>query len=94
MKIVWTKLAVQDLRHIRNYIEEDNPEAADATLMKIAKTIESLSSFPNLGRPGRVKGTKELIVLGTPFIAAYRLKKARLEILAVIHSARRWPEDF
>jgi toxin ParE1/3/4 len=92
--MVWTKLALQDLQHVRNYIEEDRPDAADAVMQKIAKAVENLLLHQNLGRPGRVKGTRELIVVGTPFLVPYRVKKERIEILAVIHGARRWPENF
>lgn len=94
MKVVWTKLAVSDLWHIRNYIEADHPEGVGTIMLKIEKAVEHLPSYPNLGRPGRVKGTREIVVMGTPFLIPYRLKKERLEILAVIHSARRWPESF
>ena len=91
--MVWTKLALQDLRHVRNYIEEDRLGAADAVMQKIAKAVENLLLYQNLGRPGRVKGTRELVVVGTPFLVPYRVKKERIEILAVIHGAHRWPEN-
>ncbi|MBI2981478.1 MAG: type II toxin-antitoxin system RelE/ParE family toxin [Deltaproteobacteria bacterium] len=94
MKTVWTKLALQDLQQVRRYIESDNPDAANSVIQKIAKAIESLQSYQNLGRPGRVKGTRELVVIGTPFLVPYRVKQERIEILAVIHGARRWPENF
>lgn len=94
MKIVWTQLAMQDLDHAWNYIAADKPEAADGVMESIARAIESLLSYPNLGRPGRVKETRELVVIGTPFIVPYRLKKDRIEILAVLHGARRWPGSF
>ncbi len=93
MKVAWTQLALKDLQQVRHYIEEDRPDAADAILLKIAKAIDNLPFYPNLGRPGRVKGTRELIVVGTPFLVPYRIKKERIEILAVMHGARRWPEE-
>lgn len=93
MKTVWTRLALQDLEHVRNYIATDNPAAAGGTIEKIAKAIENLPSYPNMGRPGRVKGTRELVVVGTSFLVPYRIKKERIEILAVIHGARRWPSN-
>lgn len=93
MKTVWTKLALQDLLQVRDYISADHPEAAATILKKIEKAVENLNSYQNLGRLGRVKGTRELVVVGTPFLVPYRIKKDRIEILAVIHSARRWPES-
>ncbi|MDO8519930.1 MAG: type II toxin-antitoxin system RelE/ParE family toxin [Deltaproteobacteria bacterium] len=94
MKTVWTQLALQDLRHVRAHIETDNPGAADLVMLKIAKAVLNLQSYQNLGRPGRVKGTRELVVVGTPFLIPYRIKKERIEILAILHGARRWPENF
>lgn len=91
MKIVWTRLALRDLRHAWNYIAADKVEAADGVIEGIGRAVEGLSAYPNLGRSGRVKGTKELVVVGTPFVIPYRVKKDRIEILAVIHGSRRWP---
>ena len=91
MKIVWTRIAINDLDHVWGYIASDKPEAAVGVIEKIAKAVEALPAYPNLGRDGRVKGTKELVVVGTPFIVAYRIKNNRIEIVAVIHAARRWP---
>lgn len=93
MKIFWTKLALQDLDHVWNYIAADKPEAADSTIERIEKTVDGLLSYQNAGRPGRVKATRELVILGTPYIVPYRIKRDRIEILAVIHGARRWPVD-
>lgn len=93
MKIFWTRLALQDLDHAWNYIAADKPQAADGVLEMIQKGVETLLSYQNLGRPGRVKGTRELVVVGTPFVVPYRLKKARIEILAVVHGSRRWPDS-
>lgn len=93
MRIVWTKLAIQDLNHAWNYIATDNPEAADGMIERIAKAVDSLLFYQNLGRPGRVKGTKELVVVGTPYVVPYRIKEGSIQILAVIHGSRRWPES-
>ncbi len=53
-----------------------------------------LEAHPEMGRVGRVEGTRELVISGTPFFAAYRIARRRVEILALIHGARRWPEEF
>jgi toxin ParE1/3/4 len=47
-----------------------------------------------MGRPGRVPGTRELVVAGTPYIVAYRVTASRVDVLAIIHAARRWPQMF
>lgn len=94
MKLLWTKLALRDLHAIRSYISADNPKAADDVLILIQKSIENLLSFQSLGRPGRVKNTRELVIVGTPYLVPYRIKKDQIEILAVLHGAHKWPDQF
>ncbi len=55
---------------------------------------QALIDNRHLGRPGRVKGTRELVVTRTPYIVAYRLKRQSIQILRVLHGARLWPERF
>ncbi|HKY63384.1 MAG TPA: type II toxin-antitoxin system RelE/ParE family toxin [bacterium] len=94
MKILWTRLALQDLEQAWDYIAAGNPAAAEDVVEKIAGAVGSLPSYPQLGRLGRVKGTRELVVAGTPFVIPYRLKGDQIQLLAVLHVARRWPGDF
>ncbi|RME29908.1 MAG: type II toxin-antitoxin system RelE/ParE family toxin [Deltaproteobacteria bacterium] len=93
MKIVLTELAAEDLEQVELYIRRDNPSAAVATVLRIIEAIEVLPRFPNLGRPGRVPGTRELVVGGTPYLAVYRVKENTVFILRVLHSAMKWPES-
>ena len=94
MKIVWTKLAIADLDNAYDYIAATNPSAAQDIIERIEKAVAALRLTPGMGRPGRVTGTRELVVTRTPFIVPYRIIEERIEILAVIHSARRWPDSF
>ena len=94
MKQTWTRLAIADINKAYNYIAENNPSAASRIIEKIKKAVDALVRHPEMGRPGRVAGTREIIVPGTPFIVPYRIKAKRLEVLAVIHGARRWPDTF
>lgn len=57
-------------------------------------SVETLSSHPKKGRVGRVTGTRELVIGGTPFLVAYREAAEAVEVLRVLHGARRWPENF
>jgi toxin ParE1/3/4 len=91
MTIRWTPTALRDLRSLEAYIAEDAPDAAAATVEKILSGIEALKRHPEMGRKGRVAGTRELVV--PPYVVAYRAVKACIEILAVIHGARRWPNS-
>lgn len=93
MKILWTEPARMDLREIFLYISNDNPKAARVLLDTIKKRVELLKENPRLGRLGRVEGTYELVLAGTRYIVPYRIKKQQIEILAVFHGSREWPDN-
>jgi toxin ParE1/3/4 len=94
MKVRWLLKAVNDLEDLHEYIAADDPTAASRQLELILKAAARLSENTNLGRPGRVKGTRELVIPKTPYIAAYRIKNDVVEILRVLHGARKWPKRF
>ncbi len=94
MKIVCTEPARQDLSQIFAYIAEENPRAARALLATIRKQSTVLADNPQLGRLGRIEGTCELVLAGTHYILPYRLKDQQIQILAVFHAARKWPDNF
>ena len=94
MRVVWTVPAARDLDVIGEYIARQNPGAAQRITQRIRARTKSLAAHPYLGRPGRVTNTRELVVTSTPFIVAYRVVDDRIEILAVFHGARRWPDTF
>ncbi|MFN3363544.1 MAG: type II toxin-antitoxin system RelE/ParE family toxin [Allorhizobium sp.] len=94
MLVVWTLPAIQDLEAIQDYIADRRPAAATHLAKRIFdQTKALLAKNPNVGRLGRVSGTRELVVSRTPYIVVYRVG-ARVEILAIIHGARDWPESF
>jgi len=94
MKIVWSEPARQDLRDIFTYIAEDNPNAARTLLNEIKERAVLLQDNPLLGRLGRIKDTRELVLTGTSFILPYRVKDLQIQILAVLHGAKQWPNEF
>ncbi|HEX6441896.1 MAG TPA: type II toxin-antitoxin system RelE/ParE family toxin [Stellaceae bacterium] len=94
MEIVWRPSALDDLEQARRYVAEHNPRAAARLWDRILKSIERLAALPGLGRPGRVEGTRELVVPRTPYIVAYTVIGDQVMILSVIHSSRRWPDQF
>lgn len=94
MKIVWSHRALGQLRAISAYIAEHNPAAAMSIRDRIRTGINQLRDFPLSGRAGRVAETRELVISGAPYLAAYRQRGDRIEILAILHAAREWPEDF
>ncbi len=94
MKIVWSPEAADDLEQIFDFIAEENPRHAVATYDRLMAQIERLAEQPHIGRPGRVAGTRELVVTGTPYIIPYRVFKAYLQIIRIYHAARQWPGSF
>ena len=91
MNITWTPRARKHLLGVSAYIARDNPTAARQTVDRIRDAIAHLAEHPAMGRVGRIDGTRELIIGGTPYIAVYRVRKGTLRILAILHSSQRWP---
>lgn len=94
MIVRYTRQALADLDEARAYIAQERPSAAHAIGPRIREAIAGLVSFPDRGRPGRVAGTRELVISGTPFIAVYRVGGGDVDVLAILHGARRWPSTF
>ena len=92
MKIRWLSDAVDDLIEISDYIANDNPNAARDIAVRIKNSVDSLKEYQCIGRPGRVEGTRELVVSGLPYIIPYRVKNNVVEILRVLHGAMQWPD--
>jgi toxin ParE1/3/4 len=84
----------QDLREIFSYIAKENPRSARALLAEIKERVGVLIDQPQLGRTGSVEGTRELVLTGTSYILPYRVQGQLIQILAVFHGARKWPNDF
>lgn len=94
MKVVWRRTARDDLLTARRYIAEHNPRAAARVFERIRTSVRRLAERPNLGRPGRVEGTRELVVPNTPYLVVYAVLQEELDILAVLHHAQDWPPQF
>jgi len=93
MNILWSPEAIEDLNSFRAYIAQDNSSAAREIVLHIMHSIEQLlPNNPQMGRPGRVPGTGELVISKTPFIVPYRLQRNVIQILRVYHGARPWPD--
>jgi toxin ParE1/3/4 len=94
VRIRWTEQAGRNLDDVEAHIALDNPDAAIHVVLTIIRAVEQLLVYPNLGRPGRVPGTRELVISGKPFLLPYRVRREAIEILRVFHGAMRWPEQF
>lgn len=92
MTVVWLPRALRRLEKVHHYIAQDKPDAARQTVRRIYECAERLREFPEMGRTGCVAGTRELVLPGTAFLLHYRIRADRVEILTILHAARRWPE--
>jgi toxin ParE1/3/4 len=91
LTIIWLPRALADRDAQIDFIAKDSPRAAIEQGDRIEEQIEVLNAHPEIGRRGRVSGTRELVVSRTPFIAVYRIRMERIEILRVLHGAQMWP---
>jgi toxin ParE1/3/4 len=91
MTLVWSRRAIGNLVALRDYIAEDSPRNAGSVARQILDAAELLTTQPHIGRPGRIMGTRELVVAGTPYIIPYRVRGERVELLAVFHGRQKWP---
>lgn len=95
MHIRWLERAEADLSEAIEYLLLRNPAAAIHVYDEIRTQVALLAEQPGRGRPGRVPGTRELVVNRTPYLVPYTvdLKANCLIVLRVLHGARRWLEE-
>jgi len=89
--IRWTNRALRRLDEIGAHIEKDSPEAASRVIARILAAAELLTEQPAMGRVGRIKATRELVLVDIPYIIPYRVTADAVEILTIIHTAQQWP---
>ena len=94
MQVKWLRRALRNLEQEATYIAQDNPRAAAALVVEADESTRLLTRHPDMGRPGRVPGTRELVLPHFPTIIPYRVKAQRVEILRVLHTSRKWPPGF
>ncbi len=90
MKIVWSRRAIRHLVSLRAFIAKDSEQNAALVAQRILDAMDLLQTNPGMGRPGRVVGTRELVVPNTPYVIPYRVRRDRLELVAVFHGRQKW----
>jgi toxin ParE1/3/4 len=94
MRVKWLRQALRNLDDEAGYIEQDSLRSAAAFVDHLLNSAEMLAEQPHMGRPGRVPGTRELVVTRFPYILPYRVHEQSVEILRVFHTSRKWPQGF
>lgn len=94
MQVKWLSEALRNLDQEAEFVAQDNPAAARALVQRVHEAISHLKANPALGRPGRIHGTRELVVSGTRYVVPYRVdpRSNRIEILRVFHTSRQAPD--
>ena len=93
MRVKWLRGALRNLHQAVEYTARDNRSAAVDVAERIIETATRLEQHPFLGRPGRLKVTRELIVPGLPYVIRYRISNETVELLRIHHMAQCWPEE-
>jgi toxin ParE1/3/4 len=94
VRVEWLRAAIRNLDVLAEYISRHNPAAAERTVAAVRGAVENLERSPSSGRPGRVSGTRELVVSGTPYLVPYRVRGDVVQLIRVFHAARKWPSHF
>jgi plasmid stabilization system protein ParE len=91
MKLRWLRLALRELEEEAAYIARDDERTAALVVKRIFEAVSKLPSEPGMGHPGRIPGTRELVVRQTHYIVPYRVRGEEVQILRIFHTARKRP---
>lgn len=94
MKVKWTKRALDNLDNEANFIAQDSEHMASIIVERIKKSVKGLENHPYRARPGRVEGTRELVIPKTSYIIPYTVNEdtQSIEIIRVLHTSRKYPD--
>lgn len=92
MRVKWLRRALENLDDEATYIAKDSPRMAQDFVRHLHASAARLAEYPDMGRSGRINGTRELVITRFSYVLPYRVRKDAIEILRVFHTARKWPE--
>ena len=92
LRVRWLKKALKNLEDAYNYLHQDSPSSAQQFVEDVHEQTKLLITYPAMGRPGRVAGTRELVVAHFPYLIPYRLKDKEIQILRVFNTNQKSPE--
>lgn len=93
MRVKWLRKAALNLEDAHDFLSRENPIVAQKFVREVYRLVGLLSTQPAMGRPGRVPGTRELVVQPYPFLIPYRVQGGEIHILRVFHSRQRFPSQ-
>ena len=91
IELLWTEAAAADLERIADYLFEHTPEHAARIVRAIFDAPVKLVDFPGLGRPGKVDGTRELVLASLPYLVVYIHTGHIIHVARILHGAQKWP---
>ena len=91
MRVRWLREALRNLEEEAAHVAADDPKAAQIVVQRILQAVASLAEHPEIGRPGRVPGTRELVIDRTRYLVPYRVRGDVVQVLRVFHTSRRPP---
>jgi len=91
MRLRWTEEAANDLERIADYLVQNTPGRAQALIERIYDAAGSLLTLPHRGRPGKVKGTRELVLTALPYVVVYVVREDAVVVVRILHAAQQWP---
>jgi plasmid stabilization system protein ParE len=94
VRVRWLRTANRNLDAAIEYIASDDPDAAKAVYAHIRARVAELAKHPEIGKPGRVFSTRELVIEKYPYIVPYRIRAKEVQILRVFHTSRKPPETW
>jgi len=92
MQVKWLRRALENLDEEATYLAKDSPRMAAELVRHLRDSVAMLAEHPGMGRPGRIAGTRELVVTRFSYILPYRVRGDVVEVLRVFHTARKWPK--
>lgn len=88
--LLWGDHATADVLSILDYISADDPVAAERVVEQIGDRVGNLPANPRMGRPGRVEGTRELVIPKN-YVVVYKEDPEEVVVLRVLHAKQQWP---
>ena len=92
MRVRWLKTAKSNLEAAIERIAQEDLGMATKVYIHIKEHVAALGTQPSMGRPGRIFGTRELVIEKYPYLIPYRIRDTEVQILRVFHTSQKSPK--